>query len=254
MEKDVFIFPCYVAQGGSALEAVSVARAKEIAWTFGDRIIPIPLVNGPGDLKTAASKVAAGLYPLVVSREETQGRGLVGVLISGYRHVLENYPDRTVVRADPDHSLAQVKIVYAAARSRGKMIVGDRDYKERTDLMSPYDYEVHTKLFPKLYGEATDGAVKLSCAHGLQAFGPQVSMQKMLDLAMYVIYRVEQSIGGPMKWGFDGLMALAAWRLGVSVEVIKFPAVEPRFRKDEKAQEQLENHRAMIAAWKKVLP
>jgi len=252
MNKDNNAVVVYPAYNGNGLTGAVASRIVEVFADYTKAIIP--LVNGPDEkqLQEVAWSAIPGLVPLVIKPEALQGRGLVGALVTGIECVYAMYPDCAIVRKDPDHNpIEALTLLLLAQEYPTRMVGGNRVYEGRRDLMpSEYDYETHERYFPEeLYGKATNGRVRVGCAHGYFALGRGLPIKEILSFIKNLIEKVESNLGGRMAWGFDASVYLAVdllQRQGrATLQVIDFPAMTERIRPDAKVTQQRINHKCL---------
>ncbi len=110
-------------------KALTGSFVKKLRANFGDAII-IPVINGlPSDEMHNLTQTAHSRVELVVS----QGNGLLNALLAGYKHCIEHYPEKTLVRMDTaKHPIREIqKLIESASRIIG-MVIGDLVFDETT--------------------------------------------------------------------------------------------------------------------------
>lgn len=209
----------------------------------------MPVINGMDSAEMHALADAAAtdwLQPLVCTDNK---RGMVGACLLAYDTILAEDPEPTIVKLDTgEHDPAYIGAVVAAAERAG-VAVGDLTFTDETLVPGTYDYWIHREVFPTLYGQFSDGRLRLTCAHGFQAYVRPVGM--IVDMAKKIMHEVERELGNPVGWGLDGAMAIAGIA-HTEVEIVPVPAQSKRDRKIDKINDQLGNHMQMLVAAKKV--
>lgn len=213
----------------------------------------IPILNGYGReflLGIANGGRVGKINRLEPIAGESPERKLVGALLSGYTHLLETAGQSDiVVRLDTaEHDIRYIGKLAEAATEHGA-VVGDLDFATGGHLREgSYDYWIHTQVFPELYAGMTGGKLRLSCAHGFQAYRMDVLRESLLG-ATIIVEAVEADLGTPLTWGMDGVMAIATTsKLGKGVHILPVPAQSDRDREVEKINAQLRQHAALLKA------
>jgi len=237
---------------GKATMAAATHASSIIANILGTypRLMVVPVLNGDDQgklLDVAKTTRSSRMLPIVGDYVE---RKLVGALMSGYAR-LANYlaSDDIVVRLDTaEHDIRYIGKLAEAATEHGA-VVGDLDFATGGHLREgSYDYWIHTQVFPELYAGMTGGKLRLSCAHGFQAYRMDVLRESLLG-ATIIVEAVEADLGTPLTWGMDGVMAIATTsKLGKGVHILPVPAQSDRDREVEKINAQLRQHAALLKA------
>ncbi len=228
---------------------------KGFRGEFGQRLmgmfaaegaILMPILNGFSSQEEVELVVEEarrfGFMPSVSS--ET---GLLAALVEGY-NVATGLTDHTIVRLDTaEHPVSFIRTLAETAERIDGMAIGDLEFGPDTLKEGSLDEFAHLDIWPTLYGQYTQGKLPLSCAHGFQAFAPWVCVE-ILKAARDIVSDVEAELDASITWGFDGAMALAAWGLGIPVEIVKVPAEKMRDRPRQKIVDQFSNALRMCRA------
>ena len=209
----------------------------------------MPVLNGERDPEKASEMLdigeSVGLQPIASTHDK---RKLVGALMTGYDYVATNFgADEIVIRLDTaEHDIAYIGKLATVAKEYGA-VVGDLDFTNGHLVDGTYDYWIHTRVFPALYEGMTGGKLRLSCAHGFQAYRVGV-LREILPQAKLLVERVEKNLAAPLTWGFDGVMAIVATCGLGGVRILPVPAQSDRNRDVEKIDAQLKQHAALLKA------
>lgn len=232
MAELVVMFPDLRGEGslgdfGKSLQQISLPA----------KTVLVPVLNG-GTIRTltaTAKKARAnGFEPIIAL-----GKNLSGALITGCLSISVQYPEAAIVRLDTaEHDLSFIKKLAETACELKGMVIGDLCFDQNTLIEGTPDWFAHLKYFPLLYSQFTEGKLSLSCAHGFNSFAPGVMIEVLYD-ARSIISRAEEISGFPIFWGFDAAMVLAAYQLGIPVEIVPVPAQIVRNRDPQKIAAQL---------------
>ena len=161
---------------------------------------------------------------------------------------MQAIPDATIVRMDSaEHDVAHIGMLAVEAEEHGAA-VAELDFSEGGLVDGTYDYYIHREVFPEMYATATKGKLRLSCAHGFQAFTPDTALAALVVVNI-LIEEVEAYTGEPMKWGLDAAMAIGVIAADGAVQMLKVPANGPvRNRDRAKINAQLRNHLSLLMA------
>jgi len=183
------------------------------------------------------------------------GKGVAAAFVTGYKEVVQCYPDAIVVRLDTaEHPVDRIPELIEKVKKVGGMVIGDLSFTKETLIPGTFDRFLHLQLFPALYRALTKNQVAVSCAFGFNVFAPGVC-GRILDGALAIMEKAGELLETPMQWGFDGAMVLSALKEGTSVIVHPVPATTVRNRAVEKGLAQWGQHAvlgcAVWALWEK---
>lgn len=231
----IVIFPDF--QGKSSLKGFQ----RNLIETLGpDNTLIIPILNGSPaeELDRIAKEISNDWCKPIIAEKATS---LMEVLMAGYSHVLDSFPETMVVRLDTaEHPINSINRLVYAANALGGMIIGDLEFDDSTLKEESIDRFIHLEIFPELYRQTTDGKLVLSCAHGFQVF-PRGTLKPIFEAAQKIIEFAKEKSGEEIKWGLDGAMALGALLADIPVNVEKVSAIEPRNRTGEAIAKQYRN-------------
>ena len=236
---------------GKATMAAATHASSIIANILGTypRLMVVPVLNGDDQgklLDVAKTTRSSRMLPIVGDYVE---RKLVGALMSGYARLANNCAaDDVVVRLDTaEHNVAHIGELAWQAEKHGA-VVGDLDFSVGGHLVEgTYDWFIHTDVFPELYGAMTEGKLRLSCAHGYQAYRAGV-LKEILPMAKLLVERVEKNLNTTLTWGMDGIMAITAVSAFGTIHRMLIPAESDRNRSADKINAQLGQHCAILKA------
>jgi len=239
----VVMFPDLGGKGMNGDFGVSMVEVRK-----GNPLIKalVPIVNGLDEesLRSLTGEGRNNGFDPVIS----SSKGLGPVLIDGYRFVMKQYPKAVVVRMDTaEQDPFYIPRLAKTARSIEGMVIGDLSFDKTTMIEGSIDWFVHMRIFPILYGYSSNQHLLLSCAHGFQAFHPNV-LSTVFGGAQTILKEAGEILGTPMQWGLDGAMALSAFYHGIHTEIIKVPATILRNRDEEKIAKQFSHSLAVCIA------
>lgn len=223
-EDTIVMFPDL---DGCGLEGAFGTKLRQLQGNHQGMIL-VPVLNGsvPERLKIIAKKARILKFDPIISNT----KGLTRALLIGYEHVTYKYPEAAVVRLDvKEHRTEYLDRLVEAAEKRQGMVVGDLKFTEEQLRPGSLDEFAHLCLWPELYGWYTKNSLRLSCAHGYQAFAAGICA-KIFPEAKKIIREAERIGQRPVDWGLDGAMILAAHFLKISVGILDIPAQEERNR------------------------
>ncbi|MFM7088189.1 MAG: hypothetical protein ACKOW9_01495 [Candidatus Paceibacterota bacterium] len=196
---------------------------------FADRCLErfdsvVAIVNGG---------VGKGGYPLRndVTTVVSEDFGLGRALIKGYRE-LSGF-DGVVVRVDTEEADID-KGYHLASLAKGGGAVGDLSFGEGFLRAGSADEHSSLDVFPIMFDGFSKGRVRLSGAHGFQAWQGDV-LERVASLAEERWLRATKGVG---MWGFDASMIMAGLESGLEVTVVKYGASVVRDREREKIAQQ----------------
>ena len=239
----VIVIPILLKRGTQA--KFKLIRQR-VAKLFPEAIL-VPLLNGRGksELEAVAQKLMASqVEPLVIAE-----KNLFDVLLNGYQEIVRKYPKQLIIRMDiSEHPISAVGELVAEVKKNKGMVVGDLSFTSGTMEIFSLDWFIHKFVFPDMYQLFTKGKLDLSCAHGFQSFYSGIILAKILQGAQDIALQAKKDEKFKPKWGFDGMMALAASGLKVPVKKIEIKAVEPRKRSSKKILRQYFDNRKICQA------
>ena len=242
------MIPDYQAKATIAAATHASGIIADILATY-PRLTVVPVLNGDNQgtlLEIAKTTRSSRMLPIVGDHAE---RKLVGALMSGYARLANNCAaDDVIVRLDTaEHDIAYIGELARQAKEHGA-VVGDLDFSVGGHLVEgTYDRFIHTDVFPELYGAMTDGKLRLSCAHGYQAYRVGI-LREILPKAKLLVERVEKNLHTTLTWGMDGIMAITAVSALGTIPRILVPAQSDRNRSTDKINAQLGQHCAILKA------
>jgi hypothetical protein len=241
------MFPDYQGKGlKDGAEGKFLARVRAAA----PGALMIPVLNGGevDELHALAGQHRSKLCAPIVA---AGAKNLVDTLTYGYGNInYHNQSDSLVVRLDTaEHPPEFIPQLVQTVMEQGGMVIGDLMFPEGTLRSESVDEFVHLDAFPGLYDQMTNGKVRMSCAHGYQAFAPGCC-RKIFSAAWRIVEEVKKS--GSVQFGFDGAMALAAAGLGEVITIVHVPAETLRDRKRAKIANQFANALRMCLAARKL--
>ncbi|MFM2357564.1 MAG: hypothetical protein RJA61_301 [Candidatus Parcubacteria bacterium] len=192
------------------------------------------------DLQSIAQSVPTFFDTLIYDGDTK----IVGTLTALYNKALLSFAEGSVfVRLDSaEHDPNYIGILAKEADQDEVLVVGDLSFVEGQTLnKGTPDWDAHKEIFPKMYGDATQGKVQIGCAHGFMAAQAGV-VKKILPRMLRILERAGQKAGQPLTWGFDGAMILAAVQEGVQVKISPVPAMILRNRNAGKVKDQTDQH------------
>ena len=237
--------------GRATLDQSSAGIISRIKALHPDAVVTT-ILNGPNrtqlrEIALAAKDVQALVCPGTDENSHDNDRGMVGATLFGYEQALARRWGGPIIKLDSaEHDPAFIAHLVNMAEKYGAAI-GDLDFSAGGLTPGSYDYWIHTEVFPNLYGACTEDKLRLSCAHGFQAYRRDVLI-KAMNTANQIVVSVEIETGKLMQWGLDGAIALSALKSGCDVQVIKVPAVTKRDRDVGRINSQLRHHMHVIAA------
>lgn len=174
-------------------------------------------------------------------------KGLRSVLEAGYDQYIRN-GDGPLVRTDSDeHPMDCFEGLAKRAVETDGLVVGNLVYYDET--MPPQSLDALAQLiWGEMYGQASRGKAPVGNAHGLLVFSSPAVCQRVLEAAKPILARADEANGGPVQWGHDGLMILAAVVAGIQVEVFPIMGTEVRNRNVAKIFDQFKRHFSIVEA------
>ncbi len=250
----VIVFPSYV--GKPEAVQLSLTFTRTLVEMYPDAIV-VPAINGGsddvmGDVYRQMSGISDDnkVRSVISTPGNHAGAGVVVALLNAYEYIMGwRLQDYVVVRLDDkEHPVEWVERLAIKAEEIGGVAIGDLDFAGTHMLMEDsVDEFIHTRIFPEMYGAASDGAFRVSCAHGYNAYSGE-HFAAIVREAERVVDSAEDILGEPPAWGIDGAMALSAAKLGFNVEIIPIPAMTPRNRTNDKIVSQFRMNLAMCLA------
>ena len=214
----------------------------------------VTILNGPNTDELwdiAAHCIDHGLVPVI----STDPRGLLGAFVTGYEFLGGKYPDSPIVRLDTAEHPPEFIPELLQELEQYEMVIGDLDFAAGNHLIhNSVDEFAHRDLFPMLFSLFTHGKLKLSCAHGFQAFRSGWGAAFILKAALRIVGSVEHSEDEVLTWGLDGAMALGAIARAYKTVVHPVPSESVRNRETRKVAHQTDNALRMLIAARVAYP
>lgn len=256
--KLVVMFPDYRGEGVTG----NFARSLEILYGSGGNKLPLnttflAVVNGLSPQELAeiddrAKELLPDNFGVIVSK----GKGVVPVLADGYEHIIKHHAEAdVVVRIDTgEHDINYIPVLAKEAIARRGMIVGDLEFGVvngvPTMIEESPEWLVAKEIWPRILRVASAGLLEgLSNTHGFQAFGSASTIARLLPTARLLVAHSQVHLNGPLRWGFDLAMIMAALLENVPLKIIKVPALQLRNRALDKIFVQLEAHLAVCCGF-----
>lgn len=238
----VILFPDLRGEGATG----EFGRQLLQRYADDERTHLVPVINGVE--REELRRISASLHPKFEPCPFTFDPGQLNALVAGYRFVLVNHGDATIVRLDTnEHPIEMIPTLVQTVRDHGGMAIGNLRFGLTTIAPGVLDALFHV-VCRTLYETATHGALPLLGAHGFQAFAPGVCAD-VLEAALVITDAANRDGGPPLQWGLCGAMAMGADGIGAAVHLIEITATQPRSRPAEKVAAQLNDFiRTVIAA------
>ncbi len=123
---------------------------EQIRLAMLPRPVVVPIINGTNDkeMDAIADKFRNEWCHPVVASATT---GLKDVLVLGYQHVLQEYPDSVVIRLDAsEHPIRDISRLAKIAMDTNGMVIGDLDFFNGFLRKGSGDELAHRYIFPEL--------------------------------------------------------------------------------------------------------
>lgn len=205
----------------------------------------MPIINGLSEVVVehcADMAAKLGFRPLISTG--VVGKGLYAALYDGYQEAIK-IARGPIIRLDTaEHPPEYIPQLLEALKT-ADMVIGDLTFTEKTLRPGSPDERAHLVTFPEMYGEVTGGKLRISCAHGFQGFQSRSALELIFWRAAWRMHQVMER-EGPISWGMDGAMALAACKGHWDVRISPVPAEKLRDRPEAKIKEQERTARLLI--------